>query len=354
MSERRKMTKYYDGTKLLSMVDVNGNKPEIYITTTNRSAGKTTYFGRLAIRRFLRNKEKFILLYRFNYELTDCANKFFRDLQKLFFSNYEMEEERRANGIFVELFLNEESCGYAIALNYADQLKKFSHLLSDASMIIFDEFQSETNHYCPNEISKFLSIHTSLARGNGEQVKYLPVIMISNAVTLINPYYLAMGICDKLQSETNYLKGDGYVLEQGFYESVANEQLNSAFNRAFKDEKYIAYASQNIYLNDNACLIERPNGRGNYLCTIKADDKFYSLKRFDDAGVYYIDNSYDETCPRKIVINAKEQDAGYVYVGTGSIYIATVKKVFEQGKLRFKNQQCKAVAFQMMRYNLYE
>ena len=66
MSERGIMAEYYDGTKLLSMVDMNGNKPEIYITTTNRSAGKTTYFGRLAVRRFLRNKEKFILLYRFN------------------------------------------------------------------------------------------------------------------------------------------------------------------------------------------------------------------------------------------------------------------------------------------------
>ena len=265
-----------------------------------------------------------------------------------------MTEQRRANGIFVELFLNEESCGYAIALNYADQLKKFSHLLSDATMIIFDEFQSETNHYCPNEISKFLSIHTSLARGNGEQVKYLPVFMISNAVTLINPYYLAMGISDRLQSETKYLKGDGYVLEQGYYQEVANEQLNSAFNRAFKDEKYVMYASQNIYLNDNQCLIDSLRGRNNYICTIKYDDKFYSLKRYDDEGVYYIDNSYDETCPRRIVISAKEQDEGYVYVGVGSIYIATVKKVFEQGKLRFKNQQCKAVAFAMMCYNLYE
>ena len=40
------MPQYYDGTKLLSMQDMNGNKPEIYISTSNRSAGKTTYFNR--------------------------------------------------------------------------------------------------------------------------------------------------------------------------------------------------------------------------------------------------------------------------------------------------------------------
>ena len=39
-------TKYYDGTKLLSMTDLNGKKPEIFICTSNRTAGKTTYFSR--------------------------------------------------------------------------------------------------------------------------------------------------------------------------------------------------------------------------------------------------------------------------------------------------------------------
>ena len=43
---------YYDGTKLLSLMDINGNKPEIYICTTNRTGGKTTYFGRLCVNRW--------------------------------------------------------------------------------------------------------------------------------------------------------------------------------------------------------------------------------------------------------------------------------------------------------------
>lgn len=347
------MSEFYDGTKLLSMLDCNGDKPELFMTTTNRSAGKTTYFGRLAIRRFLRDKSKFILLYRFNYELTDCASKFFKDLQYLFFSNYEMTEKRRANGIFVELFLNDESCGYAIALNYADQLKKFSHLLSDASFIIFDEFQSETGHYCPNEVTKFISIHTSIARGGGKQVKYLPVYMISNAVTLINPYYLSLGICDKLQANTKYLKGEGYVLEQGFYEDVANQQQQSAFNRAFHNEKYVAYASQNVYLNDTQCLIERMNGKNRYLVTIMYNGNYYSLKYYDDENIYYIDNSYDETYSDKIVINPYEQDTGFRYAGNGTIYFMLLKKAFECGNIRFKNQQCKALMFDMLRYAMY-
>ena len=145
------MGKYYDGTKLLSMLDINGNKPEIYMCTTNRTGGKTTYFGRLCINRFLDKGEKFGLIYRYNYELDDVVDKFYKDLGSLFFTGHEMTSKRRASGIFHELFLDDKSCGYALSLNSADQIKKYSHLFSDIQRMIFDEFQSETNHYCNDE-----------------------------------------------------------------------------------------------------------------------------------------------------------------------------------------------------------
>ena len=71
---------YYDGTKLLSLNDINGKKPEIYICTTNRTGGKTTYFGRLVVNRFLERGEKFAILYRYKYELDNCAEKFFKSI----------------------------------------------------------------------------------------------------------------------------------------------------------------------------------------------------------------------------------------------------------------------------------
>ena len=91
-------SKYYDGTKLLSLSDINGNKPEIYMCTTNRTGGKTTYFGRLVVNNFFKRSEKFALLYRFNYELDDVANKFFKDIGSLFFPDWHMKSERRAKG----------------------------------------------------------------------------------------------------------------------------------------------------------------------------------------------------------------------------------------------------------------
>ena len=91
---------FYDGTKLLSMKDLNGDTPEIFMCTSNRSAGKTTYFGRLLMNRWFKDRKKFCLIYRFNYELDGVADKFFKDIQYLFFQDWSMHSKRMANGSF--------------------------------------------------------------------------------------------------------------------------------------------------------------------------------------------------------------------------------------------------------------
>ena len=71
------MNAYYDGTKLLSLLTLSGKKPEIYICNTNRSSGKTTFFNRMCVKKFINNKSKFGILYRYNNELNGVSEKFF-------------------------------------------------------------------------------------------------------------------------------------------------------------------------------------------------------------------------------------------------------------------------------------
>ena len=335
------MGKYYDGTKLLSLSDINGNKPEIYICTTNRTGGKTVYFSRLVVNKFLKNKEKFAILYRFNYELDDCADKFFKDIKNLFFPEYNMKSRKRAKGIYHELFIDDEQCGYAISLNSADQLKKYSHLFSDVKRIMFDEFQSETGNYCNNEVKKLLSIHTSIARGNGEQVRYVPVYMISNPVSLINPYYIELGISDKLREDTRFLRGDGFVMEQGYVDSAAQAQKESGFNRAFSGNSYVQYSSEAIYLNDIKTFIEKPKGRNRYYCTLKYDGINYAVREFVDEGIVYCDNSVDMDYPCRICVSSHDHDVNYIMLRDNSLILGTLRYYFEKGCVRFKNLQCK-------------
>lgn len=344
------MKKYYDGTKLLSMLDLNGKKPEIYMCTTNRTGGKTTYFGRLCVNRFLDKGEKFGLIYRYNYELDDVADKFFKDLKGLFFPDKNMTAKKRAKGIFQELFINDKSCGYAIALNSSDSIKKYSHLFSDITRMIFDEFQSESNHYCTDEITKFLSVHTSIARGQGEQVRYVPVFMLANQVSIINPYYVAMGICNRLNTETKFLRGDGYVLEQGFIESASDSQKESGFNRAFKENNYVAYSSENVYLNDNYSFIEKPAGKSRYICTLKYKGNDFGVKEFAESGFIYCDDKPDNSFPMKITVTTDDHSINYIMLKRNDLFLSNLRYLFERGCFRFKDMRCKEAILNALSY----
>ena len=344
------MSKYYDGTKLLSILDINGNKPEIYMCTTNRTGGKTTYFGRLCINRFLDKNEKFGLLYRYNYELDDIVDKFYKDLGSLFFPSYTMTSKRRAKGTFQELFLNEKSCGYALSLNNADQIKKYSHLFSDIQRMIFDEFQSETNHYCDNETKKFISIHTSIARGQGEQVRYVPVYMLSNPVSIINPYYVEMGISGRLKDDTKFLRGDGFVLEQGYIESASIEQKNSGFNRAFSKNSYTAYSSECIYLNDNKAFVEKPAGKSKYLCTLRYKDSDFALREYTESGLIYCDDKADSSFLTRISVTTDDHNINYVMLKRNDFFLSNLRYFFEHGCFRFKDMRCKEAVLSALSY----
>lgn len=344
------MSKYYDGTKLLSMLDINGNKPEIYMCTTNRTGGKTTYFGRLCINRFLDKGEKFGLLYRYNYELDDIVEKFYKDLGSLFFPNYTMTSKRRASGTFQELFLNDKSCGYGLSLNNADQIKKYSHLFSDIQRMIFDEFQSESNHYCERETNKFVSVHTSIARGQGKQVRYVPVYMISNPVSIINPYYVEMGISSRLKDDTKFLRGDGFVLEQGYIESASIEQKNSGFNRAFSKNSYTAYSSECVYLNDNKAFVEKPAGKSKYLCTLRYKGSDFALREYTESGLIYCDDKADSSFLTRISVTTDDHNINYVMLKRNDFFLLNLRYFFEHGCFRFKDMRCKEAVLSALSY----
>lgn len=364
MKKQKEQSKYYDGDKLLSMKDINGNTPEIYICTSNRSAGKTTFFAKKLVDKFMSEGKKFMLIYRYKYELDSVADKFFKDIQGLFFQSYSMRSETRARGMFQELYLSDnpasyeddedqdsgKSCGYAVALNSADNIKKYSHFFSDVDSMMFDEFQSETNEYCPNEIRKLLSIHTSVARGQGEQSRYVPLYMISNPVTLINPYYVELGISNRLKKDTKFLRGDGFVLEQGFNEAASKAQQESAFNRAFSANAYVAYASQSVYLNDNTAFVEKPKGKSRYLATLKYNDQNYAIKEYQESGIIYCDDKPDMNFYRKIALTTDDHNINYVMLKANDLFISTMRWYFDRGCFRFKNLKCKEVVLTAISY----
>lgn len=344
------INEYYDGTKVLSLKDINGEKPELIIVTTNRTGGKTTYFNRLAVNNFIKKKEQFAVLYRFVYELDDCANKFFKDIGNLFFPNHKMTSKKRAKGMYHELYFDEHLCGFAIALNSADNIKKYSHIFNKVDLILFDEFQSETNKYCDNEINKFRSIHTSIARGNGKMVRYVRTILIGNPISIINPYYVALGISSRLNKNVKFLRGNGYVLEQGYNINASNAQKSSAFNRAFSGDNYDEYLAEGVYLNDNLAFVDKIQGNSRYICTLRYDGQDFGVREFAEQGIIYCNDRPDKTFLNRISVTTEDHQINYVMLRSNDVFIMKMRYLFEHGCFRFKNLKCKEAVLGALSY----
>lgn len=356
--------KYYDGGRLLSMQDLRGRKPEIFICTSNRTAGKTTWFNSKIMRDFFDGKiRKFAILSRNDNELSaDIATAFFKDIKGLYFNEYSMIGKPRRRGQFYELYVGKDidfdsdeayegvSCGYQLSLNSHEKYKKVSHYFSDVDCIIMDEFMSGDNRYLSNEINAFRSIHETIARGQGKQTRYVPVYLVGNPVSILNPYYTALGVSKVLTKRTRFLRGNGWVLEQGYNESASKAMSESAFESAFEDDEYTEYAMKGEYLNDSDTFVSTMSGYGRYICTIKSKGKFYAVREFPQDGFMYVDMNADMTYPLKLAVDIHDHDTNYILLQRNMALIDNMRFLFEHGAFRFKNQSCKNAVIDILSY----
>lgn len=342
---------FYNGYRLLSRTDSNGRKPEIYIAASNRSAGKTTFFNGLLLHNFLKHGKKFLLLYRRRYEITQAAQGFFKDINKLFFPDLLMDQIPGVKNVFEKLRVYTKAekpvkyeCGYAASIGAAEQIKKFSHLLSDIDVILFDEAFPENDNYLKKEIDLFMSVHDSLARGNGEMSRYLPVIIVGNMISIFNPYFDALGIVDTLQLNSNFMRGDGFVIEQNFNEVSARKHSESAFHRALSSAAYNAATQEKKYLNTSYDMIDNSVAdTGRYLLTIRSEGSLYSVRYNEQGYFYYVSNTPDSNFRLQHAATEKDISDTAIY-DPASMYRKVLRDRFRKNQVKFKNLKCKAAA----------
>ena len=112
----------------------------------------------------------------------------------------------------------------------------------------------------------------------------------------------------------------------------------------------MAYASQNVYLNDNYSFIEQPEGRGRYLYTIKYLNKHYAIYDYETLGIIYVTDKYDASFPTKLSLTTDDHNINYVMLAKNALIINNFRLLFNKGCFRFKNLESKQMVIQMLSY----
>jgi len=113
--------------------------------------GKTYGFKKYVINRFLKKKEKFLYIRRYDNELKSVfAKPFFSDIQNEF-PNHKLYTKHR------NFYVDDEVIGFGKRLTEAQDLKSVT--FDDIKIIVFDEYAIEKNkrYYLPQERNDYCS-----------------------------------------------------------------------------------------------------------------------------------------------------------------------------------------------------
>lgn len=329
---------------------------------TNRSAGKTTSLHRYFLERALKCDEEFVMLYRKKQDLSNSAIQFsgaieiFDSLSAI----VSMEDKpcagkcvrkyvatvQRGEGEQVEI--EKIVLGYAISLYDADDVKKYSAMFSKVMRIGMEEFQIESGKYLKDETTKFQSVYYSISRGGGQQSRNVDVFLLSNSISLLNPYYLYYGVGKRLKPDTRKLRGNGWVLIREFNESAAVAVQNNIVNSSFKGTKYFEYASGQSQLIAVNSFIEKIEGNSKYLFTIFFDGRLYGVRILSKSKLMHISKKHDPSSIIRYVLCDSDIKDGYFLLRKNSDVWKSMRNFYDNNKIRFEDEECKNLIFDIL------
>lgn len=295
-------TGFYDNTQLLAATDANGERPEVYfVCSRGRSAGKTYAFSKTLWEHYKETGEKFILLTRRIQDLQggSIASGIMKSYLDCEDPGVQLTERVGLRGAFNHIVAERwdgDECtktdvGYVIALAADSKIKNVSSMFVDAWAMFMDEFQPmHSVEYLKDEVQRLDTIHTSVARGGGQSVRWVPVFMCSNAINIFNPYFVTCDLVKHIQSNTRLYKGDGFIYERCIVKGLNEKRRQSGFARTFATLENTV-DNDNSWLADNGSCVAKPDGWGpaSTLMTLVNGNEKYGVKYYPQVDLYYVD-----------------------------------------------------------------
>lgn len=341
LEEEDKMdyTGYYCGYPLLHKKDLDGKEPEIVLCAGNRTGGKTFFWKRLITRYCLKYGKKFLMICRKRTQVNGAAQSFFGDLQHdSTFNGLDFEVDSSGIAGLTGIFIDGRIVGLVTYYSFAESIKEISNMFNDVDIIFKDEFQTR-DEYVEDEVGKLRSIHKSISRGFGEMKRFVLAVLCSNQISVVNPYYIALGIHRRIDSKTHFMRGKGWVLEVFFNPEAAHRAMESRFERAFGEDDRALSDNMNVYLDSTAFVgkMNTSKMRLHFVFWIKG--KGFGV--WGDAKVYYVSRKFDPNFKHQYCVALDSHTEGVSLITRANPIMAHLKRYFDAGFFRFEDVECR-------------
>jgi hypothetical protein len=279
MQREKKVHPWYNFDRLFSFNAVFNMVPGA------RGIGKTYGAKKKAIEKAINKGEQFIYLRRYKNELKAAKQTFMDDLKannefenhdfriqgnRLEFSGIESRDEKKREW---------HTAGFFLELSTAQSQKSVA--FPGVTLIIFDEFILErgATHYLPNEADAFLNFYSTVDRSQDKT----RVLMLANAVSIENPYFLKWKIRPDDQTQWMQLEVDKHTglpfIVVHFPDSAefAESVGKTRFGRFIQNTDYAEYAVRNKFSDNHSHLLEMKTGKARYKFSVQTYQGTFSV-----------------------------------------------------------------------------
>lgn len=314
-----------------------------------RGTGKTFNCKKFCIEDFIKNNRQFFYVRRYNTEVELALTGFFEQLQEEgYFQDHEFNTKKVKKNLW-SFSMDGEVIGYACALSTSPILKSAS--FPKVYNLIFDEAliaRGSSYHYLKNEIILFLELLESIFRlRNGR------VMILSNAITVANPYYDYWDIVPKVGKRFEIYHNGDICLEQVMNQEFIEAKKKTAVGRLIAGSKYGEYAIENKMLQDDGAFIAFKPHKAKAVGVIKIDGVTYGLWGHYKTGCYYVSSYYNPTCRHILAFKAGDHTEMTKLTSSGDIVLVRLKNAFQNACLYFESEKCKKRVLSCIMPSLY-
>lgn len=302
-----------------------------------RGIGKTYGFKKFVVNRFIKKGEQFIYLRRYKTELKK-VNQFFKKVSREF-PEYKLEVKGK------EFYCNGALMGWAIPLSTWATEK--SNEYPNVRTILFDEFLIEKSKlsYLPNEAESLLNMMETVFRDRTDT----RTILLSNATSVVNPYFLYFGLMPNVDKRFNYYDDRGILIELCDSRDFAEIKKKTPFGKLIAGTAYEDMSVDNEFANDSDTFIERRSKESHFLCAIAYSGKTFGYWVDPDTGVIYASYDWQPNTNHLYSMTTDDHKENMLLMKNwkNNYYLSSVAKAFKGGYLRFDNIVVKNLHYEL-------
>lgn len=328
---------FYNPNKLLSFNRI------LSFVIGARGIGKTYGMKKYGINRFIKHGEQFIYLKRYKTDIKGI-DQFFDAVSQEFPKNVFKVKGR-------ELYIDDKLAGWVMPLSSWQSVK--SREFPNVCTILYDEFlleKSSKQSYMQDEPKALLNFMDTVIR-NRDNAR---VICMSNAVSIVNPFFLYFNIVPDINKRYNAY--ESIVVEIPDSVDFTDERKKTKFGKLISDTDYGAFSLGNEFINDSKVFIERRSKESKFQFSVVYNGMTIGIWVDVDKGVMYASNEFDPSSKLSFALTTDDLDEKTMMMinWKQNYYISKMVNAFLNGYLRFDNQVLRNIGYEMFKkMNVY-